>query len=89
MDCDFRVLRLFLKVPWVGLQYVIVVFPDHPHLFCFNGDQQPSPFWFVVCFSILFSTIWLGSYTVDCAYSQATIRTGTKSVFANKDTIFQ
>ena len=23
---------LFLTVPWVGLQYVIVVFPDHTHL---------------------------------------------------------
>ena len=27
-----KVLWLFLKVPWVGLQYVIVVFPDHTHL---------------------------------------------------------
>ena len=27
------VLWLFLAVPWVGLQYVIVVFPDHTHLF--------------------------------------------------------
>ena len=26
------VLWLFLAVPWVGLQYVIVVFPDHTHL---------------------------------------------------------
>ena len=26
------VLWLFLKVPWVGLQCVIVVFPDHTHL---------------------------------------------------------
>ena len=25
-------LWLFLKVPWVGLQCVIVVFPDHIHL---------------------------------------------------------
>ena len=25
-------LWLFLAVPWVGLQYVIVVFPDHTHL---------------------------------------------------------
>ena len=23
---------LFLAVPWVGLQFVIVVFPDHTHL---------------------------------------------------------
>ena len=27
-----NVLRLFLTVPWVGLQCVIVVFPDHTHL---------------------------------------------------------
>ena len=26
------VLWPFLMVPWVGLQYVIVVFPDHTHL---------------------------------------------------------
>ena len=23
---------LFLTVPWVGMQFVIVVFPDHNHL---------------------------------------------------------
>ena len=28
----FNVLRLFLTVPWVDLQCVIVVFPDHTHL---------------------------------------------------------
>ena len=27
-----NLLWLFLTVPWVGLQYVIVVFPDHTHL---------------------------------------------------------
>ena len=27
-----NVLLLFLTVPWVGLQYVIVVFPGHTHL---------------------------------------------------------
>ena len=25
----------FLTLPWVGLQYVIVVFPDHTHLLFF------------------------------------------------------
>ena len=29
-----NVLWLFLNVPWVGLQYVIVVFSDHTHIFC-------------------------------------------------------
>ena len=27
---------LFLAVPWVGLQCVIVVFPDHTHLLFFS-----------------------------------------------------
>ena len=27
-----NVLWLFLRVPWVGLQFVIVVFPDYTHL---------------------------------------------------------
>ena len=27
-----NVLWLFLRVPWVGMQYVIVVFSDHTHL---------------------------------------------------------
>ena len=27
-----NILWLFLAVPWVGLQCVIVVFPDHTHL---------------------------------------------------------
>ena len=30
--CPVIVVWLFLTVPWVGLQYVIVVFPDHTHL---------------------------------------------------------
>ena len=34
-----NVLWLFLTVPWVGLQYVLVVFPDHTHLL------------FLVCYS--------------------------------------
>ena len=43
---SFLVCLLFLEVPWVGLQCVIVVFPDHTHLLFFmffkvnvqNGD---------------------------------------------------
>ena len=27
-----NVLRLFLTVPWVGLKWVVLVFPDHTHL---------------------------------------------------------
>ena len=38
------VLWLFLTVPWVGLQCVIVVFPDHTHLFFLKMmvEQFPS-----------------------------------------------
>ena len=32
MYFTINVLWLFLTVPWVGLQCVIVVFPDHTHL---------------------------------------------------------
>ena len=31
-----NVMWLFLTLPWVGLQYVIVVFPDHTHLLLFR-----------------------------------------------------
>ena len=32
--CLMVVVWLFLAVPWVCLQFVIVVFPDHTHYFC-------------------------------------------------------
>ena len=35
--CPVIVVLLFLAVPWVGLQFVIVVFPDHTHYFCDTG----------------------------------------------------
>ena len=36
---------LFLTVPWVGLQYVIVVFPDHTHLlFVIKQHQNQGRF---------------------------------------------
>ena len=36
-----NVLWLFLTMPWVGLQCVIVVFPDHTHLLfvCYENVQ--------------------------------------------------
>ena len=33
-----NVLWLFLTLRWVGLQYVIVVFPDHTHFKKFSND---------------------------------------------------
>ena len=32
--CLMMVERLFLAVPWVFLQFVVVIFPDHTHYFC-------------------------------------------------------
>ena len=41
---NINVLWLSLTVPWVGLQYVIVVFPDHTHLlFFFTTNVYPLP----------------------------------------------
>ena len=36
--CLMMVVWLFLAVPWVCLQFVIVVFPDHTHLLFWNLD---------------------------------------------------
>ena len=35
-----NVMWLFLTVPWVGLQYVIVVFLDHIHLLFGHDDLE-------------------------------------------------
>ena len=52
-----NVLWLFLTVPWVSLQYVIVVFPDHTHLrFVTDGEKQqalPISFTCNVCFQVV------------------------------------
>ena len=41
--CLVIVVWLFLAVPWVGLQCVIVVFPDQTHLYLFSeGDTYFS-----------------------------------------------
>ena len=36
-----NVMQLFLRVPWVGLQFVNVVFPDHTHLL-FQGTDKAA-----------------------------------------------
>ena len=37
-----NVLKLFLTVTWVDLQFVIVVFPDHPHFLMDEQDTKKS-----------------------------------------------
>ena len=40
-----NVMCIFLMVPWVGLQCVIVVFPDHSHLlFVVSSWEKPDHF---------------------------------------------
>ena len=34
-----NIMWLFLTLPWVGLQYVSVVIPDHTHILFMVGDQ--------------------------------------------------
>ena len=37
--CLLFVVWLFLAVPWVCLQFLIVVFPDHAHLLFLTGKE--------------------------------------------------
>ena len=39
--CLVMVVWLFLAVPWVSLQFVIVVFPDHTHLLFLESFLGP------------------------------------------------
>ena len=44
--------RLFLAVPWVCLQFVIVVFPDHTHFLCLrhiDTDLSKSENYVTLC----------------------------------------
>ena len=52
--CLMIVVWLFLAVPWVSLQFVIVVFPDHTHYNCLifrivSGATFCMNFWLSVC----------------------------------------
>ena len=38
--CLVSVVCLFLAVPWVCMQFVIVVFPDHTHLLFLDGRRS-------------------------------------------------
>ena len=52
------VLWLFLKVPWVGLQCVIVVFPDHTHiLLSVAAENKANSFIFFFAAISLYSSV--------------------------------
>ena len=51
-----NVLWLFLSVPWVGLQFVIVVFPDYTHLL------------FAICMSLQYLSVEIISS--DCVFKK-------------------
>ena len=45
---------LYLRVPWVGLQCVILAFPDHTHFFVMHLDANNRlfyPFDILACFN--------------------------------------
>ena len=46
--CLVIVVWLFLAVPWVILQFVIVVFPDHTHLLFLDGRIHVQCIVFIV-----------------------------------------
>ena len=49
--CLVMVERLFLTVPWICLQFVIVVFPDHTHLlFLASIKRMPYTTFMIVTF---------------------------------------
>ena len=51
------VVWLFLVVPWICLQFVIVVFPDHTHLrFSYLFAAEWRVCWLVLC--VLIKTLW-------------------------------
>ena len=48
MFCDCFVVCLFLTAPYVRLQFVIVVFPDHTHFLKSSDSLQRTLFLFVL-----------------------------------------
>ena len=52
------VLWLFLTVPWVGLQCVIVVFPDHNHLHLPTDRFQAVVMLMIYC--LMFIPLFVG-----------------------------
>ena len=49
--CIVVVVWLFLTVPWVCLQFVIVVFPDHTHLLFLRFSKCLSQLSYHICVS--------------------------------------
>ena len=49
--------RLFLAVPWICLQFVLVVFPDHTHFLVYTvGEVRISGKGYLAPFCMLFLT---------------------------------
>ena len=71
-----NVLLVFLTVPWVGSQYVIVVFPEHTHLLFHTG---------------LFAEIWIMGLLSCWVVAQYLSETGPTvaqlEVFFNSDSL--
>ena len=61
-----NVLWLFLMVPWVGLQYVIVVFPDHTHFLFENHFRSFLECPFYTGFTVYGNNEF--TYILDCLF---------------------
>ena len=70
--CLMRVVWVFLLVPWVCLQFVIVVFPDHTHLlFFYNFGAR---FMLLLLFnSIAYTFIILNLFQIEVADTKYSI----------------
>ena len=63
------VLWLFLTVPWVGLQCVIVVFPDHTYLLFLFSCRLLKTHTHIHCIYMYFTPVCIYMYfTPDCKH---------------------
>ena len=62
--CLMIVVWLFLTVPLVCLQFVIVVFPDHTHIFFdrFTEEEKSWLMFFYCIFAVMFVSLFLHIY---------------------------
>ena len=65
--CFVIVVRLFLALPWVFLQFVIVVFPDHTHLLCLLTALFCACIWSTT-FNLMSLFWWINVYRIHIKY---------------------
>ena len=66
--CLLVVIWLFLAVPWVCLQFAIVVLPVHTHLLFFCNYFVEEELW--LYFSSAFSVLWLYLFLISGSHQR-------------------